>query len=71
MRASLWRSNVEILDGRKTYVGLFLLGALGLAMSFGWLDETTFGVLVSVVGTLTGVSMRHGVQKAQDAAEGF
>ena len=56
------------IDGNKTYIGLILLGILGLVYSSGWLpwlSEDIAGTAFAIIGTFTGVSYRHALKKAE------
>ena len=46
---------MTFLNGNKTYIGMIILGAVGLSYSMGWLDEKTFTTIGSIVGAWTGI----------------
>ena len=47
---------MDFLAGYKTIIGTILLGAIGVALSLGYITAEVAGVLVSVVAVFTGVS---------------
>jgi hypothetical protein len=53
------------LNGKKTYIGMALLGILMLIdHGTGWGLYDVPDALLVTIGTLTGVSLRHGVEKS-------
>ena len=50
------------LSGKKTYIGMILLGIMYLVQSFG-IEIPAYAF--AAVGTLTGVALRHAVKKAE------
>ena len=57
------------LSGKKTYLGLIATGTLGLLWSSGLISDATLATLGSIVVPLTGVALRRGIQKSEQAAE--
>lgn len=53
---------IKWIDGKKTYIGMIVLGGFGLAKSLGYEIPTAFWVIVS---TWTGVSIRHAISKSE------
>ena len=53
------------LKGRKTYIGMVLIGILGLLNSFDLIAPQTYSVVLSVLVAGTGVSMRAGISKGE------
>ena len=53
------------LTGKKTYIGAIAGGVIIIASTLGWIDETTTGVLLGLVATWTGVSMRNAIGRGK------
>lgn len=65
---------LDKMDGNKTYAGVVLLGLLAAADALGWIPQVTVPLegaepmdlatlLYAIVGTWTGVSVRHAIGK--------
>lgn len=54
---------LAFLSGKKTIIGTVLLGAIGVALSLGYISLEVAGVLGSVVAVFTGVSAVAHVNK--------
>lgn len=65
---------MEWLNGKKTILGGLALTALGaiyfLQQLLGqhWLNDQTYQAATAAIGGFTAVSMRIGIQKAEDAS---
>ena len=55
------------LSGNKTYIASVLTGLIGIAWSMGWISEEVAGVIGSIFGSLTGISMRLGIKKSEES----
>lgn len=63
---------LEKLNGKKTYIGSFLLSLIGAAWALdrlihpanGWLPDSAYASACAFVGGLTGVAMRIGFAKS-------
>ncbi len=53
------------LNGSKTYVGMIASGIMGIGLANSWWTWETAWVqsVVAVIGTWTGVAMRHAAKK--------
>lgn len=60
------------LDGNKTYLGMIAAGVLSLIVNYSdsiTIDTPWVVTAFALIGTWTGVSMRAGVKKAENAAK--
>ncbi len=57
----LWKA----INGNKTYLGMIAAGVMGFGIANGWWTWDTAWVqsVVAIVGTWTGVAMRHAAKK--------
>jgi len=53
------------IDGLKTYIGMIAGGALGLALSLGWVQWDQVQWLAALIGTWTGVAISHKASKIE------
>lgn len=51
------------LDGKKTYLGMVALGVWELIGQFGWVDASIMNMGRTVIGTFTGVAIKHAWDK--------
>lgn len=58
---------LQWLNGKKTYLGLIASGILGIAWSQGWIDEKTAEMLAVIIGSWTGVAIKHAWDKSEAA----
>jgi hypothetical protein len=58
------------MNGKKTYIGFILCGIVGLLAAFEVISKDVAVGIGAVLAPLTGVSMRHGIKKAEKAANG-
>jgi hypothetical protein len=56
---------LEWLNGKKTYIGMILLGILGLLWSQGLIGDELAGAVGAILTAWTGVALRHGIKKAE------
>lgn len=55
---------MEKINGYKTYICAALLALTTFARSVGWIDDSQFQTVMSILGALGLASLRHGVQKS-------
>ncbi len=54
---------MNILDGKKTYLGAALLMALGLLFGFGIITKEQFESYITVAGGITAIGFRNAMDK--------
>lgn len=59
---------MKFLNNKKTYLGFIGLGVTGILNYFGVIDDEALKLLLTLIGTWTGVSIRLAVKKVQDKA---
>ncbi len=58
----------EWLNGNKTYLCMIVLGGLGLGKA--WIDADAAQAIWNAILALGGAALRHGIAKAEKAANG-
>lgn len=53
------------LDGKKSYLSSICMGIIAFAWAQGLIDETAAKVLLSIFGSIFGMSMRLAVEKTK------
>lgn len=56
---------MKALKNKKTYIGFVGLGVTGLLNYFGVIDDQLLKLLLTLIGTWTGVSIRLAIKKVQ------
>lgn len=54
---------VRYLRGKKTHVIALLVACVALAYAVGWIDQSTFATLATMLGALGLSAIRAGVEK--------
>lgn len=54
---------IDLLDGKKTYIGALVFAVAGILKGFQVTDEATFQVLVAVGTSITAVGLRSAIEK--------
>ena len=60
---------MKMLNGNKSNIGFLGLGLVVLLTSYGQIDPATSTKLLWAIGAWTGIAVRHGIQKVEEATK--
>ena len=55
---------LQTLNGAKTYIGMTIMGIVGILWSFGLITNEQASQIEVPIGVLTGYAVRHAIEKS-------